>query len=199
MTHGDDHSEPAYRLRSATLADTGFLADAVLTATRAQGRLPGDFDETRWRAAFTSWTRKQICGEVPDSTTSVIESAGEPVGRLRVTRSGDRIELSGIQLLPHAQGRGIGTSIIEGLKAEAKAAGIPLDIGVEKDNPRARRLYERLGCVQVAEDEQEHKLRWSPPAAPLASAQPVAEPLGHLSREGRRHPLVRRRRGCCAR
>lgn len=45
----------------------------------------------------------------------------------------------------------LGTAIIEGLKAEAKAAGVPLDIGIEKDNPRARRLYERLGCVQVAE------------------------------------------------
>jgi ribosomal protein S18 acetylase RimI-like enzyme len=65
-------------------------------------------------------------------------------------------------LLPHVQGRGIGTAIIEDLKAEAKSAGVSLDIGVEKDNPRARQLYERLGCVQVAEDEQEHKLRWCP-------------------------------------
>jgi ribosomal protein S18 acetylase RimI-like enzyme len=159
---GGGHAEPAYRIRPATLADTGFLADVVLTATRAQGRLPGDFDEPAWRAAFAAGTRKQICGEVPDSATSVIESGGEPVGRLRIIRSRDRIELSGIQLLPHVQGRGIGTAIIEGLQAEATAAGLPLDIAVEKDNPRARRLYERLGCVQVAEDEQEHKLRWSP-------------------------------------
>ena len=162
MTSRRRAAEPAYRIRPAALEDTSFLADVVLTATRAQGRLPGAFDEPAWRTAFTTWTRKQICGEVPGSQTSVIESGGEPVGRLRITRGTDRIELSGIQLLPHAQGRRIGTAIIEDLKAEAKAAGIPLDIGVEKDNPRARRLYERLGCVQVAEDEQEHKLRWSP-------------------------------------
>jgi RimJ/RimL family protein N-acetyltransferase len=42
------------------------------------------------------------------------------------------------------------------------SAAASLDIGVEKDNPRARRLYERLGCVQVAEDEEEYKLRWCP-------------------------------------
>jgi hypothetical protein len=71
-------AEPAYRIRPATLEDTGFLADVVLTATRAQGRVPGDFN------------------------------------------------------------------------------------GADKDNPRARRLCERLGCVQVAEDEEEHKLRWRP-------------------------------------
>jgi ribosomal protein S18 acetylase RimI-like enzyme len=168
MTSRRDAAEPAYRIRPATLEDTGFLADVVLTATRAQGRVPGDFDEPTWRDAFTEWTRKQICGEVPDSTTSVIESGGGRAGRLRITRSTDRIELSGIQLLPRVQGRGIGTAIIEDLKAEAKAAGIPLDIGVEKDNPRARRLYKRLGCVQVAEDEQEHKLRWCPWATPFS-------------------------------
>ena len=162
MTSRRRDAEPVYRVRPAALEDTGFLADVVLTATRAQGRLPGAFDEPAWRTAFTAWTRKQICGEVADSTTSVIESGGGPAGRLRITRSTDRIELSGIQLLPHVQGRGIGTAIIEDLKAEAEAAGIPLDIGVEKDNPRARQLYERLGCVQIAEDEQEHKLRSSP-------------------------------------
>jgi ribosomal protein S18 acetylase RimI-like enzyme len=162
MTSRRGDAEPAYRIRPATLQDTGFLADVVVTATEAQGRLPGAFDEPAWRTAFTAWTKKQICGEIPDSTTSVIESGGERVGRLRITRTTDHIELSGIQLLPHVQGRGIGTAIIEDLKAEAQAAGIPLDIGVEKDNPRARRLYERLGCVQIAEDDQEHTLRWCP-------------------------------------
>jgi ribosomal protein S18 acetylase RimI-like enzyme len=176
MTSRRGRAEPAYRIRPATLEDTGFLADVVLAATRAQGRLPGAFDEPAWRRAFTERTRKQVGGEVPDSTTSVIESGGGRVGRLRVTRSPDRIELSGIQLLPHVQGRGIGTAIIEDLKAEAGAAGIPLEISVEKDNPRARRLYERLGCVQVAEDEQEHKLRWCPQATPLTSGGEVLLP-----------------------
>lgn len=162
MTSRRGDAEPRYRIRPATLEDTGFLADLVLAATRAQGRLTDAFDEPKWRSGFTEWTRKEVSGEVPDSTTSVIELGGGPVGRLRITRGRDRIELSGIQLLPRVQGRGIGTAIIEDLKTEAKAAGVPLDIGVEKDNLRARRLYERLGCVQVAEDEQEHKLRWCP-------------------------------------
>jgi ribosomal protein S18 acetylase RimI-like enzyme len=147
------------------LDDIGFLADVVVEATRAQGRLSADFDVPTWRKNFTAWTERQLCGEVPESTTSVIEFGGERVGRLRVTRSRDHVELSGIQLLPRVQGRGIGTSIIEGLKAEAQAASVSLDIGVEKDNPRARRLYERLGCVQVAQEGEEDKLRWCPQAA----------------------------------
>jgi ribosomal protein S18 acetylase RimI-like enzyme len=156
-----------YRIRPATLDDIGFLADVVVEATRAQGRLSDDFDEPAWRRNFTARTEKHVRGEVRDSTTSVIEFGGERVGRLRVIRSRDRMELSGIQLLPRVQGRGIGTAIIEDLKAEAEAADVCLDIGVEKDNSRAQRLYERLGYVQVAEDEEEYKLRWCPSATPL--------------------------------
>jgi ribosomal protein S18 acetylase RimI-like enzyme len=85
---------------------------------------------------------------------------------LRISRTADCIELSGIQLLPGVQRRGIGTAVIEDLKAQATAAGIPLDLDVEKDNPDARKLYERLGFVQVSETETECKLRWLHTARP---------------------------------
>jgi GNAT superfamily N-acetyltransferase len=153
----------SYRIRSAAADDVGFLADVVIEATRAQGRLPNDFDEKQWRQAFGAWTLEQVRGEISDSTTSVIEVDNERVGRLRITRGADCIELSGIQLLPDAQRHGIGTAIIEDLKAQAASVGIPLDLGVEKDNPDARKLYERLGFVQVDETEDECKLRWNPP------------------------------------
>ena len=70
---------------------------------------------------------------------------------------------SGIQLLPGIQRHGIGTAIIEDLKVQATAAGLLLELDVEQDNPDARKLYERLGFVQVGETAQEYKLRWSPP------------------------------------
>lgn len=41
-----------YSLRRATTADVDFLTDVVLSATRAQGRLPADFDEAEYRAGF---------------------------------------------------------------------------------------------------------------------------------------------------
>jgi hypothetical protein len=58
MTSRLGETEPSYRIRPATAEDTGFLADVVLAATTAQGRLPGTFDELAWRTAFTAWTRK---------------------------------------------------------------------------------------------------------------------------------------------
>jgi GNAT superfamily N-acetyltransferase len=162
MADHPEASAPTYWLRQAVVDDVDFLADVVLAATRAQGRQPDDFDESQWRKSFAGWTAEQIRDEDPHTTTSVIELDSEPVGRLRITRSDECIELSGIQLLPRVQGRGIGTAIINDLKIEAAAAGIPVDIGVEKDNPSARRLYERLGCTKIGETEHEHRLRWHP-------------------------------------
>jgi GNAT superfamily N-acetyltransferase len=155
-----DACAPTYWLRQAILEDVDFLTDVVIAAARAQGRQPDDFDESEWRKSFAVWTAAQIRDADPHTTTSVIELDGEPVGRLRITRSDECIELSGIQLPPRVQRRGIGTAIINDLKTEAAAAGIPVDIGVEKDNPSARRLYERLGCMKIGETEQEHRLRW---------------------------------------
>lgn len=154
---------PDYRIRPATAEDAGFLADVVIEATRAQGRLGDGFDEEQWRAGFCDWTLEQVRNEVPEVTTSVVEVGGERAGRLRITRTAGGIELDGIQLLPRFQRHGIGTAVVEDLKTQAAAAGIPLDLGVEKDNPDARRLYERLGFLHTGETDQEHRLRWHNP------------------------------------
>jgi ribosomal protein S18 acetylase RimI-like enzyme len=152
----------SYRTRLATVEDVEFLADVVIEATRAQGRLPASFDERRWRTDFCEWTMEQVRDQSPNQTTSVVEVEHERIGRLRTTRSGGCLELCGIQLRPGFQRQGIGAAIIEDLKAKAVVAGISLDLSVEKDNPDARRLYERLGFVRVGETEEEFKLRWDP-------------------------------------
>jgi GNAT superfamily N-acetyltransferase len=156
---------PAYTIRRAALDDVGFLADVSVAATRDQGRLPNDFDEPEWRAGFAEWTAEQIRDEGSPSTTSVIEVDGEPVGRLRVSRTAEGIELCGIQLLPRVQNRGIGTAIITALQAEAADLGVPLELGVEKDNLNAHRLYNLLGFTKYAESPEEHKLRWTSPTS----------------------------------
>lgn len=152
---------PAYRIRTAITQDVGFLADVVVSATRAQGRWPEDLDEAGWRVGFCRWTGQEVSESNDDSETAVIELNGERVGRLRVVRTSTGIELAGIQLSPRVQRRGIGTAIIESLKVEAATAGVPLHLGVEKDNPDARRLYHRLGFVEHGEADGEYKLRWS--------------------------------------
>jgi ribosomal protein S18 acetylase RimI-like enzyme len=169
---------PAVFVRPATEGDVSFLTDVVIVTTRAQGRLPDGFDEQEFRAGFAEWTREQVRGEaVPDdggkSETSVIEIDGERAGRLRVVRAPDHVELAGIQLLPAHQGHGIGTHLVEQIVTDARRAGLPVRLSVEKDNPRARGLYERLGFVAVGETESDVLLEASTSAVrPAPSSGP---------------------------
>jgi GNAT superfamily N-acetyltransferase len=149
---------PCYVIRRATVDDVEFLIEVVIAATEAQGRLTDDLRQP----AYRQWTQALVDGRLPGSQTSVIEVDGERIGRLRIVRSAAGIDLAGIHLAPRAQRRGIGTAIIESLKTEATAAAVPLELGVESDNPDARRLYHRLGFVEIAGTEREHRLRWTP-------------------------------------
>jgi len=149
-------------LRPATLADVAFLADVVITVTLAQGRFPPDVDLAEYRAGYEDWTRQTILGAIPDCALSVIEADGCPIGRLRVVRTPTSITLAGIQLLPVYQNQRIGSTLIEQLKREAELKQLPLRISVEKNNPHAQRLYERLGCRISGQDEQEYHLEYRP-------------------------------------
>lgn len=83
---------------------------------------------------------------------------GEPAGLIKLVKSRDRWALLQLQLSPRLQGRGVGRALLDELLAEADAAGVEVILGVLKANP-ARRLYERLGFVQVGEDAHEFHMR----------------------------------------
>lgn len=162
-----------YRLRAATAADIDFLTDVVIEATRHQGRLPPNFDEAEYRAGFAEWTAEQIAAHDEASLTSVIDVDGSPIGRLRVVRTENELELAGIQLLPREQSAGIGSRIIADLFAEATAAGKPMTLSVEKDNERARLLYARLGFGVIGQTNEDFVMR----RVPLSAAdQPTVTP-----------------------
>lgn len=94
----------------------------------------------------------------------ILEWDGQAVGRLYVDRWPGEIRLMDVALLPEARGQGVGTRLLRELQDEARAAGKPLRIHVERFNP-ALRLYERLG-FRVLEDRGVYLfLEWSPEAA----------------------------------
>lgn len=80
----------------------------------------------------------------------MIVAGGEPAGRLYVARWEDEIRIVDIALLPEHRGRGVGTALLRELIEEADAAGKPLSIHVEQNNP-ARPLYDRLGFEEAGE------------------------------------------------
>ena len=145
--------------RPATADDVAFLTDVVVEATYDQGRFPDDFDEVDFRTGFSEWTAEQVRGELDGSSTSVVEVDGVRAGRLRVVRRRDLVEIAGLQLLPEHQSHGVGRTVVERLVAQARADGLPVELGVEKDNPRAREFWERCGFTYVGEGEGEHRMR----------------------------------------
>lgn len=81
-------------------------------------------------------------------------------GMLEVVRKPVEIALANISILPEFQGRGLGASLVTDLQIEAKAADIPLHLQVLKTNPRARRLYTRLGFLLAGETPTHHLMSW---------------------------------------
>jgi GNAT superfamily N-acetyltransferase len=165
--------KPSAHLRPATEHDVGFIADVFLVTLRAQGRLARDFDERAFREGFVARTYQEIEGQVPDSTTYVIEIDGERAGRLRVVRGPEALEVAGIQLLPAHQGKGNGTYLIEQLLVEAHDAGKPARVRAGRDNPLALGLYRRLGFSEVDTEDEEIILESAPrPQADGTRAEP---------------------------
>jgi ribosomal protein S18 acetylase RimI-like enzyme len=164
-------------IRPATDDDIAFLTEVAVSTVKDQGRWPAEEDEAEYRVGYAEWTREQIRGQEPCSSLSVLEVNGVRVGRLRVVRPGNLVEIAGIQVMPTAQGQGIGTRVIRALIADAGAAGLPLELGVETDNPRARALYERLGLRPVTRDGDEIRMRLDPPSADPGDQAHVSRPL----------------------
>jgi ribosomal protein S18 acetylase RimI-like enzyme len=92
-----------------------------------------------------SWQRNDFESRFDDCDVSIIEAAGKDAGSLWIESVPDLIYIANIQILPELQGRGIGTSVLRGLLRDAAARRLPVELSVLKVNPRARRLYERLG------------------------------------------------------
>lgn len=95
----------------------------------------------------------------PSATHDIVLTDGVPCGRLYVNRSEAEIAILDINVLPEFRRRGIGTHIIEGLKAEA--AGRSVRVYVESYNP-SQKLFSELGFEpEAVEPDAVHILfRW---------------------------------------
>jgi len=133
------------QLRRANESDVAFLADVVLLSSEDRYRRHADWDLDAFHAGLIEDAADQVGGGVENSVTYVIVVDGIDVGRARLITTTNRIEIAGLQVLPEHQNQGIGTAVISQVVNTAAAAGIPVILDVESDNPDARRLYERLG------------------------------------------------------
>ena len=154
----------SHRLRPATPQDREFLL-AVYGSVRA-----AELDRVQWpEGAKEAFVAQQFDAQdryyreyYANASFDVIEVDGRPAGRLYVDRWPAEIRIVDIAMAPEFRGRGVGTELLRELIAEAERSGRPLTIHVEQGNP-ARRLYERLGFVPVAERGHNTLMSAGPP------------------------------------
>jgi ribosomal protein S18 acetylase RimI-like enzyme len=113
--------------------------------------------------------RRSYAMQFPNADHRIIWHEGEPVGQVLVDRTPDAIRLVDITILAAFRGRGMGSDLIRSLQAEALQVEKPLHLTVRKENPGARRLYERLGFTTVAETELDSALQWFPETRPQSA------------------------------
>jgi GNAT superfamily N-acetyltransferase len=89
----------------------------------------------------------------PESTGYIIEADAGDAGWFVMTTLPDRIWLVEIMVLAVLRGKGIGSSVIRGILADAAQKQIPARLNVNKTNRAAIRLYERLGFRPIDGNE----------------------------------------------
>jgi GNAT superfamily N-acetyltransferase len=143
---------PGVTLRAARSSDEDFLR-RVYASTREHELAQVPWGEGE-RDAFL---RHQFDAQdgyyrehYPDASFDVVEREGVPVGRLYVARWAEEIRIMELSLLPGHRGAGIGTRLVRAILDEAAREGKRTSVHVERLNP-ARRLYDRLGFVPVAD------------------------------------------------
>ena len=141
------------QLRPVTAADTAFLRELFASTREVElALLPGgaavrdSFLDMQCRAQARAYR-----DAYPRADHHIVEVGGVAAGRLYVDRGPEWLHVVDVSLLPDYRGQGLGAALVQGLLAEATAAGCGLCLTVEKANP-AVRLYQRLGLTVASED-----------------------------------------------
>jgi GNAT superfamily N-acetyltransferase len=158
----------ALSLRPITEADLPFLY-RVYALTRWEELAPTgwtndqkeDFLRQQFMAQHEWWQQ-----EYRATSFDIVEESGVPIGRLYVARWERELRIVDIAILPEHRGKGTGTRLIETVIAESEQSGRAVRIHVETFNP-ARRLYERLGFVQIEDKGVYLLMERVPRAAPV--------------------------------
>ena len=99
-----------------------------------------------------AWQSAEFSRRFGELNASVIEAGSRLAGFFFVERRTDSLYIHELQVAPSYQSRGIGTAVVEAIIAEAADNGLAVALSVVAANPRARRLYDRLGFRATAEE-----------------------------------------------
>ncbi|MDE3177647.1 MAG: N-acetyltransferase [Pseudomonadota bacterium] len=154
----------ACRLRDATSADAGFQRDlfharhaAMLRAGGLPEAMIDNLASMQYRARTISYREKY-----PSARWSIIEAADGPIGELIACEQADALHIVDIALAPEWRGRGVGGALMRAIVASRRGVGDVRAL-VALDNPRSRRMFDRVGFIETWRDDVFAELRWRAP------------------------------------
>lgn len=147
----------APKIRIASADDVGQIVDIYVAAKTASiPELVEDYDRdvaflrTRWYNYITSGSRAQMAAG--DGFTFIAEDDDRPVGYAayhHTRRHGAQAELQSIYVLKEAQGRGVGTGLLQVIAGRLVDEGsTTMCVGYDPRNPY-RRFYVKHGAVEI--------------------------------------------------
>jgi GNAT superfamily N-acetyltransferase len=125
----------------------------------------GDLENLEWFGMFTAHReiireafRRHRTGENP---MLVLDLGGFTVGQTWIDLAKKRARSTGViwalRVFPFFQGMGLGTRLLDAAEGIIRGAGRAVaEIGVERTNEGARRLYERRGYSLAGEEREEY-------------------------------------------
>jgi len=154
---------PVIALRPITEDDRAFLYRVYASTRDDELAVTGWSDDQKAQFLHQQFEaqHRYYIENYADSRFDVIVQDAEPIGRLYVARWEEELRVIDIALLPAHRRTGIGSSLLRGLIAEAHAAGKPVRIHVERNNP-ALPLYERLGFRRTGDTGVYYLMECSP-------------------------------------
>lgn len=155
-----------FRLRAAEDDDYPFALALYIDGSAGLLKKIGRWNEARILSRFE---RAYKLGE-----GRIIAVDGDDVGWIQVVDFVGQLYLRQLHLIARVQGRGIGTQLIEELKARATSLRKPLTLDVIHGN-RAKELYLRLGFRPIRANPDKTRMLWRAPRKGRAGRARPAE------------------------
>ena len=144
--------------RPATVADYDFLYGLHKAAMKTAVSQTWGWDE--------AWQQNYFRGKFDPAKRVILLWDGQEIGTMSLEASAEELYLAYIAIAPRFQGRGWGTAVIQELIQQAQQQNKPLTLHVLQKNPRAKKLYERLGFQVVAVEQVKYKMQFASRQAP---------------------------------
>ena len=150
-------------MRPATAADNGFIESLYHSTRNDLQQIDAEQDFIENLIEQQQHAQTVGYGEsFPNAMYFIIDKHNESIGRAVIDFGMSEVRLVDIALIPAAQNKGYGKSVIQAIQYAAGASRAPLYLSVLKINIKAKQLYHQLGFQLAESTDVSELLVWYP-------------------------------------